>query len=140
MHQIQMPGNDRSILGQMIGDGSDIRPPIFHQEFQYFQANRFTEGFEKFRVEVLDQLIEYMRLGCLSVHGWTLMHINAYVNSKKPILINYSIQYRTDTFGSSGFDLMFSLLTAIDMIHIMMLINSIILMSEYALFVGDFQE
>jgi len=30
MHEIQMPGNDRSVLWQMIGYGSDVGSPVFH--------------------------------------------------------------------------------------------------------------
>ena len=30
MHEIEMPGNDRSVLRQMLGNGSDIGPPVFH--------------------------------------------------------------------------------------------------------------
>ena len=68
MHEIQMPGNDRSVLWQMIGYGSDIGSAVLHQELQYLQPNRLTQGFEKPRVEVLDQLIQNIYGGRFSIH------------------------------------------------------------------------
>jgi hypothetical protein len=47
MHEIQMPGNYGSVLRQMVGYGSDIGSPVFHQKLQYLQPNRLTQGFEK---------------------------------------------------------------------------------------------
>jgi hypothetical protein len=47
VQQIQMPGNNRSVLGHVFGDGADVRSSVYHQKLQYLQSNRFAHGFKK---------------------------------------------------------------------------------------------
>ena len=47
VQQIQMPGNNRSILGHVFGDGADVGSSVNHQKLQDFQPHRFAHGFKK---------------------------------------------------------------------------------------------
>jgi hypothetical protein len=48
LHQAQMSGDDRPVLGHVFRDGSDIGPAVEHEELQYLNSNRFAKGFKEF--------------------------------------------------------------------------------------------
>jgi hypothetical protein len=48
VQQIQMPGNNRSVLGHVLSNGADVGSSVGHQKLQYLQPHRFAHGFKKF--------------------------------------------------------------------------------------------
>ena len=79
VQQVQMPGNNRSVLGHVFGNGADVGSSVDHQKLQYLQPHRLAHGFKKFQIKVFGQFIQDFYGFRLRFHAHTLMHTNAHV-------------------------------------------------------------
>jgi DNA invertase Pin-like site-specific DNA recombinase len=51
---LEMPGDDRSVLGKIFGDRLNVRPPFQHQRADEFHAHRFAQRDEEGGIEVVE--------------------------------------------------------------------------------------